>query len=108
MSEFEVWSAYHSEPSDEGDRRSYVETISADNAKEAAEIYAGKKFADFEYPHNMELYVKQTPDGDRKVFDISIDFSPNFYASEQIKRATRRVLGQPIAGGGKIDPEFSK
>lgn len=80
MSTFEVWSTAYSAPTDEGDRRSCVSVISADDAEEAAEIYAEERFYDFETPESMELYVKQMPDGERQVFEIHIDYSPNFYA----------------------------
>ena len=58
--------------------------VRADTGKEAALIFAENGFSDWEYPMEMEIWVRENYDDPWQKFNIYVETVPSFYA-ERIK-----------------------
>lgn len=74
------WDVIRAEYNDEIDP--YV--VFASNAEAAALKCAEKKFSDWDYPVEMELWVRENADHEWQKFDISVEPIPSFYVSRKL------------------------
>lgn len=65
------------------------------DAEQAAEMYVARKFVDFDYPKDVEVFVREVADdgetliGELRVFNVTVETEPVFHASE-----TTRALAE--------------
>lgn len=60
-----------------------AQTVYADDAGEAAEKYADKNFADWEYPTSpIDIAVRSKTDEAWRRFEVSVEAVPEFHAHE--------------------------
>lgn len=73
------WQAVRPEYGDPEDESTFYKAYGSD-AEHAALDIAERKFADWEYPRDVEIWVRKTPASDWVKFQVSVEAVPSFSA----------------------------
>lgn len=89
MSSYKVWLADQGSTIEDG----FMYAAPWAGPEDAVQEFCEANYADMEYPERFEVTVCEVaPDGSRagpdEVFDISVDYSPNFHAHKRAARST--------------------
>ena len=84
--EYDHMGIHNCKPSYEAIRFEYhdeddPETVFADGLEEAALTFAEISFSNWEYPREMEIWVRKDPDDEWAKFEVSVESFPSFSAT---------------------------
>ena len=74
------WQAVRPEHGDPEDESTFYNAF-GEEAEDAALDIAERKFSDWEYPREVEIWVRQNPTDDWSKFEITVESVPSFSAS---------------------------
>lgn len=77
------WQAVRPEYGDPEDESTFYKAFGHDAEAAALEV-AERKFSDWDYPHNIEIWVRQNSTDEWKKFEISVESVPSFSASQLV------------------------
>jgi len=91
VADFKCWDAEHDQTEDD------AESVTAFDARSAAEIVARKRFCKNDYPTWQTFHVRDE-DGSLRVFEVETETVPHFHARE-IKASDSARNGDENNGG---------
>lgn len=86
------WQAVRPDTGDPDNEASFYKAF-GDDAESAALEIADRKFSDWDYPRDMEIWVRKTQDDQWEKYEITVQSVPSFSAT----RITEEVSG--VMGG---------
>jgi hypothetical protein len=77
-----LWYAIRPDYNDEDD----PQNVYANDAEQAAETFVSDNFSNWEYPMDVEVWVKSCCDDEWRKFDVGVETMPQFSATEKVDK----------------------